>query len=308
MTNHRAFEMIMARLQLKQKCILGIGFFIFIFLCCILVKLDVMEECKIVPGTYHPLPIYLRAIDDRGDSDIAVLQTNLMKQRNALSKQLNELSKRSGQKDCENKKDTDLHTSSQGGWCRNESREVSAGHVTDMDLVLALSAFLAGKKVASFGDGPGVYKREILKLGKVLIYDAYDGAPYTEETSEGRVVYLDLTSPQFGLPLYDWVMSLEVAEHIPPKFENAYMDNIARHCREGIILSWATPGQGGYAHINEKHFDYVNKLLQRYDFEWDEKASYYLRNASKVFWLRENVSVFRRKSDKYLNLLEHWYL
>lgn len=266
------------------------------------------EECKIVPETYHPLPLYLRAVDDRGDSEIAVLQTTLMKQRNALSKQLNELSKRSGQKDCENKKATDPQTSSHGGWCRNESKEHYREHRTDMNLISELSKFLAGKKVASFGDGPGAYKREILKLGEVLVYDAYDGAPYTEETSEGRVIFLDLTSPQFGLPLYDWVLSLEVAEHIPPNFENAFMDNIARHCREGIIISWAKPGQKGYGHINEKPFDYVNKLLQRYDFEWDEAASYHLRNASDLVWLRDNVSVFRRKSDKYITMLEHWYL
>ena len=35
----------------------------------------------------------------------------------------------------------------------------------------------------SFGDGPGVYKREIEKLGHVKLYDAFDGAPYCEETS-----------------------------------------------------------------------------------------------------------------------------
>ena len=66
---------------------------------------------------------------------------------------------------------------------------------------------------------------------------------FSEETSEGRVTYLDLTLPQYGLPLYDWVMSLEVAEHIPPKYEHIYIDNIVRHAKEGVILSWAKPGK-----------------------------------------------------------------
>ena len=180
--------------------------------------------------------------------------------------------------------------------------------MTDMSLVSELSRFFEGKKVASFGDGPGAYKRELLKLGKVAKFDSYDGAPYTEETSEGRVAYLDLTLPQFGLPLYDWVMSLEVAEHIPSKFENVYMDNIVRHSKEGIVLSWATPGQGGLEHINERPFEYVKKLLLSYDFEWDKKSSYTLRNASRLQWLRANVNVFRRKTDKYINIVEHWYL
>ena len=74
-------------------------------------------------------------------------------------------------------------------------------------------------------------------------YDSYDGAPFSEEISEGRVKYLDLTLPQYGLPLYDWIISLEVAEHIPREYENIYLDNIVRHAKEGVILSWARPGK-----------------------------------------------------------------
>jgi len=65
---------------------------------------------------------------------------------------------------------------------------------------------------------------------------------YSEKTSEGRVSYLDLTLPQYGLPLYDWVISLEVAEHIPAESEAVFLDNIVRHAREGVVLSWAVPG------------------------------------------------------------------
>ena len=103
------------------------------------------------------------------------------------------------------------------------------------------------KYVASFGDGPGRYKQLLSDSGKLSGYDAYDGAPYCDITSEGRVRFLDLTLPQYGLPLYDWVMSLEVAEHIPADFQAVYVDNINRHAKEGIVLSWARPGQGGYS-------------------------------------------------------------
>jgi len=59
-------------------------------------------------------------------------------------------------------------------------------------------------------------------------YDAYDGSPFSEEALEGKVQHLDLTVPQYGLPVYDWVLSLEVAEHIPVKFEAIYLDNLFR--------------------------------------------------------------------------------
>jgi hypothetical protein len=45
------------------------------------------------------------------------------------------------------------------------------------------------------------------------------------------------------------IISLEVAEHIPEKYEAVYLDNIFRHAKEGIILSWAVPGQIGLSHI-----------------------------------------------------------
>jgi hypothetical protein len=71
-----------------------------------------------------------------------------------------------------------------------------------------------------------------------------------EETSGGLVKFMDLTIPQYGLPIYDWIVSLEVAEHIPSQFESVYLDNVFRHAREGIILSWAVPGQNGLSHVD----------------------------------------------------------
>ena len=72
------------------------------------------------------------------------------------------------------------------------------------------------------GNGPGVYKREIEKLGHVKFYDAFHGAPYCEETSYGRVRFMDLTIPQYGIRQYDGIISHVVAKHIPEKYEDVY--------------------------------------------------------------------------------------
>ena len=165
----------------------------------------------------------------------------------------------------------------------------------------------AGKTVGSFGDGPGAYKRELLKLKQVRTYDAYDGAPYCEETSEGRVRFMDLTVPQYGIPIYDWVLSLEVAEHIPKQYEHVYIGNLARHCREGIVMSWAVPDQGGLAHINNRPLPYVLDLLAHYGFNHDNESSKALQDSSSFQWLRQNINVFRRNSSSYLATLEKWY-
>ena len=149
--------------------------------------------------------------------------------------------------------------------------------------------------MASFGDGPGRYKQLLLDTGKLKSYDAFDGAPFSEETSEGRVDFLDLSIPQYGLPLYDWILCLEVAEHIPQQYEHIFIDNIIRHAREGVVLSWCFPGPGGYGHVNGKPFQYVKELLESVGFMHDQDESKKLQQATELSWLKTNTNVYRRK-------------
>ena len=127
------------------------------------------------------------------------------------------------------------------------------------------------------------------------VYDAYDGAPYSESLSEGRVKFLDLTIPQYGLPLYDYIISLEVAEHIPKEYEHIYVDNVFRHAKEGIVLSWAWPGQLGHSHVNGKTFENVKKIMEDNGFEHDTAASAFLKKSSTFEWLQKSTNVYKRK-------------
>ncbi|KAK7004444.1 hypothetical protein BgiMline_005964 [Biomphalaria glabrata] len=103
------------------------------------------------------------------------------------------------------------------------------------------------------------------------------------------VSFLDLTAPQYGLPIFDWVVSIEVAEHIPAKFEEIYLDNLARHAREGIILSWAVPGQKGLSHVNNKALADVIIEMSKRGFHIDVQAGEPLRKASLFGWLRSRL-------------------
>lgn len=116
-------------------------------------------------------------------------------------------------------------TNEQGGWCKEISKENSGQHATDVSLMPHLSKFLENKTVASFGDGPEAYKRELLKLGNVKSYEAFDGAPYCEEKSNRRIKFMDLTIPQYGLPMYDWIVSLSGGRTHPRKIRS----NISRY-------------------------------------------------------------------------------
>ena len=193
------------------------------------------------------------------------------------------------------------HVSINGGWCEKESSPSSSSHVFDVHFASALADFLQGEKVASFGDGPGEYKKYMDNSRKVALYDAYDGAPYCEKTTNGIVKFLDLTAPQYGLPVYDWVVSVEVAEHIPAKYESVYLDNIFRHAQQGIILSWAVPGQGGLSHVNLKSLEDVINLMLDNGYKLDPYAGKVLRKAASVSWLKQNINVYRRISKTALS-------
>ena len=60
---------------------------------------------------------------------------------------------------------------------------------------------------------------------------------------------------------YDWVLSLEVGEHLPKRHEAAFLENCHRHNARGMVLSWATRGQGGTGHVNEQDNDYVKAAV-----------------------------------------------
>ena len=177
----------------------------------------------------------------------------------------------------------------------------------DKKLCIALSDFLQNKYVAGFGDGTGGYKQALMKMGKVKRYDAFDGAPFSEKDSQGTVKHMDLTIPQYGLKLYDWVVSIEVAEHIPSKYESIFLDNIFRHAKEGIILSWAVSGQGGLAHINNKPLQYVFRKMLENNFLVDMTSSKYLQDNCGFQHLKKNLYVYTKTLDSNNDELRHWF-
>lgn len=113
-------------------------------------------------------------------------------------------------------------------------------------------------------------------------------------TTNGIVNFLDLSVPIYHLVAYDWIISIEVAEHIPPEFETVFIENLARHAKEGIILSWARPGQKGHSHVNNRDSEYVKMRLKSLGFYVDESATTYLKKSAKAHWLKYNIYVYVR--------------
>jgi len=96
---------------------------------------------------------------------------------------------------------------------------------------------------------------------------------------------------------YDMVMSFEVAEHLPQRLANAFVRLLCGASRT-VVLSAATPGQGGTDHINEQPHDYWIKKLARRNYSFDESISHRWREEWRdrtARWYQSNVMVFHRQ-------------
>jgi len=102
----------------------------------------------------------------------------------------------------------------------------------------------------------------------------------------------DLTQPLDLGQQFDLVMSLEVAEHLPPSAAATFVDSLARH-GDVVLFSGAIPGQGGNEHLNEQWPPYWAELFGAHDFVlfdvvrpivWDDdRIDYYYRQNMLLF-------------------------
>ena len=93
----------------------------------------------------------------------------------------------------------------------------------------------------------------------------------------------------------DYVLCLEVGEHVPQDFESILIDNIDRHNSKGVILSWAIIGQGGDGHVNCKNNEYIKNIFLNLGYENDIREEKYLRQNSLFDWFKNTIMVFKRK-------------
>ena len=127
------------------------------------------------------------------------------------------------------------------------------------------------KSVVDFGCGNAGYAKSIKSNFPNVRVDAFDGNPFISEITNGFAQQLNLAK-SFDLSyIYDIVISLEVAEHIPKSNESTYVKNLISHCSKKIILSWAEPNQGGTGHVNEQTNDYVINLIQSHGLKHNQE-------------------------------------
>lgn len=161
----------------------------------------------------------------------------------------------------------------------------------DQRFANAILNHVVNGSVLELGAGLGCYTYYFDKSDKLSQIDGYEGASNVHELSGGLVERADLTEQQaFGQ--YDWVISLEVAEHIPAEFEAIFVSNVIAPKPKGIILSWALPNQPGSGHVNGKTNEYVISLMGTKGFEFDRENTLFLRSEATLSWFKKTTMVF----------------
>ena len=151
-----------------------------------------------------------------------------------------------------------------------------------------LTTFFKGVgSVVDFGCGMGKYI-------KTFREHVPFGNPNTPELTNGTCGILDLSLPKKFDEPFDWVMSLEVGEHLPSIFEDIFINNLHNNNKYGIILSWAVKGQGGHGHINEQNVDYIKSKIIALGYTNDLIAENEMKLCCSLWWFKNTLMVFRR--------------
>jgi 2-polyprenyl-3-methyl-5-hydroxy-6-metoxy-1,4-benzoquinol methylase len=180
--------------------------------------------------------------------------TDSFQERHAMQWKIPEHIVHQRDEECSNAK-----VSKTGGFCLTKGRHVGGNQMQDVPMATFLAQnIFNGKSVVDLGAGLGHYGTIMQKVEGVKVdWVGYDGAINVQGATDGLVRFMDLTQPHASderpCVAGDWVLSLEVAEHIPPEHTDAFLRNIRCHTREGAVISWALPTQmGGLGHVNMK--------------------------------------------------------
>jgi hypothetical protein len=156
-------------------------------------------------------------------------------------------------------------------------------------------ARLAGSNASmhDVGAGKGLYVHFWRGCG--LQVTGEDGAVNIDSITGGTVVHRDASTYSIDCDpasAVDVVTALEIAEHIPKKFEPRFLKHVTCMASRALVLSWAHPGQAGNGHVNPATLEDVKEKLRPLGWTLQQEWTNELRRSAKVPWFKKNVAVY----------------
>ncbi|HEY5704652.1 MAG TPA: class I SAM-dependent methyltransferase [Terrimicrobiaceae bacterium] len=162
------------------------------------------------------------------------------------------------------------------------------------EIVPIIVAFAKPRSVIDIGCGSGCWLAVFHEHG-VAEFLGVDGSHVDRsmlEIPEERFLSFDLSHPLKLDRRYDLVVSLEVAEHLPPESAEAFVDSLTT-LGPVILFSAAIPFQKGTGHLNEQWPEYwVERFACRNFVVADAIRRRVWNNERIEFWYIQNTLVF----------------
>jgi 2-polyprenyl-3-methyl-5-hydroxy-6-metoxy-1,4-benzoquinol methylase len=146
-----------------------------------------------------------------------------------------------------------------GVWSEEEQR----AHIFSYNVARFVASLIKtdpiDRMIYDIGCGNGKYLQYFADV--TILAWGFDG--FCPKNLYSNINQHDLTTP-LKLESCANILCLEVWEHIPPQYEDIFVDNLVNNLKGYLILSVAVEGQEGLGHVNCRSNEYViNKLQER---------------------------------------------
>jgi len=146
--------------------------------------------------------------------------------------------------------------------------------------------------VGDFGAGGGHYSKWLNETGLVQAF-AFDGTHQAAELTDGAVQEVNLVQEMRLWRTFDWVLCLEVGEHVPKQYSSSLLANLKRHARKGLVMSWSDDWEG-IGHVNCLSRDAFIAMVQKETgFMLDPEATEVVRKSCEIDYIARTLAVFR---------------
>jgi SAM-dependent methyltransferase len=152
--------------------------------------------------------------------------------------------------------------------------------------------------VLDVGCGTGTWLKIFSELREQIYLQGLDG-DYIDRSkltiTKDWLKTMDLSKPFNLNKRFDLVMSLEVAEHLPPSSDKDFISSLVNH-GDTILFSAAVPMQGGDNHLHEKWPSYWSSLFAQHGYHAYDIIRPIIWNNNKVDrWYKQNTIVYSNK-------------
>jgi 2-polyprenyl-3-methyl-5-hydroxy-6-metoxy-1,4-benzoquinol methylase len=169
-------------------------------------------------------------------------------------------------------------------------------HRCDASLAVAIAASYKPSSAVDLGCGLGAYCKILDACGWSNVA-GIEGTPGVGSApSAYRNIFLvDLTEPiNPAHSTFEFVLCLEVGEHIPRIHEKVFVDNMCALCNMDMVISWALPNQGGTDHVNKREQHEVEGMLAERGLVAVKGTTEYLRSQCYYKYFQKTVTAYRR--------------